>query len=419
LVTLVLLALNLRLYAPGSADYGPDRVGGDVVQQLTFLGQALRAGAGERMQGLFPEGSAFTHVLYGLAWVEVGLRSAPESALHGKALEEANWALERLDSGAARAPFSRDLDPPYGVFFSGWSNWLRGGLLLLQPEQSRPPAQVERFQVECQALAQAFDRSPTPFLPAHPGQAWPVDSVVAIASLRLHDSFFPARFDTTIQRWLEAVQVRLDPATGLLPHRVDPVTGQLLEGARGSSQSLVARFLIEVDPEWGRSQYSLFRRQFVSPFLGAPGVRECPQRVDGRGDIDSGPLVAGFSPSATVVIIAAAQVQGDREVADALIDASEAAGIPIRWGGAKRYLLGLLPIGDAFLVWAKTSRPWVATWSAAALPRVVEDWWRLPAHGVSLLILGALWLLPHHMHRRMERTASQRPKVPSAEKPSG
>jgi len=393
LSALALLTLNLQLYSPESADYGPDQLGEDVVPQLRFLGQALRRGAGERMQAVFPEGYLFTHVLYGLAWVEVGLRVPSESALHLQALEEANWALERLDTNADRAPFSRDLDPPHGLFYSGWSNWLRGGLLLLQPEQSRPLALVDRFQAETQALALAFDRSPTPFLPAYPGQAWPVDSVVAIATLRLHDSLFPERFSMTIQRWLEEAQARLDPLTGLLPHRADSRTGEVLEGARGSSQSLVARFLVEVDPEWGRSQYGLFRRQFVAPFLGAPGVREYPESIAGQGDIDSGPLLAGFSPSATVVLIGAAQVQGDREVADALIDASEAAGLPIRWAGGKRYLFGLLPVGDAFLVWAKTSRPWVATWSEATLPQVIEPGWRLPVHGLSLIVAAGLWPL--------------------------
>ena len=404
--TLALLTLNLQLYTPESADYGPGKLGEDVVPQLRFLGRALRRGAGERMQSLFPEGYFFTHVLYGLAWVEVGLRVPPESALHAEALEEADWALERLDTEAGRAPFSRDLDPPSGVFYSGWSNWLRGGLLLLAPEQSRPLALVDRFQAECAELALAFDRSPTPFLPAYPGQAWPVDSVVAIATLRLHDSLFPERFSMTIQRWLEEAQARLDPATGLLPHRADSRTGEVLEGARGSSQSLVARFLIEVDPEWGRSQYALFRRQFVAPFLGAPGVREHPGSVAGQGDIDSGPLVAGFSPSATVVMIAAAQVQGDREVADALIDASEAAGLPIRWAGAKRYLFGLLPIGDAFLVWAKTSRPWVATWSEATLPQVVQPGWRLPLHALSMIVVAGLWLLTRRVGRSRESAAT-------------
>jgi len=397
LVTLALLVTNLRLYSPGSETYTPEQLGGDVVPQLRYLGEALRNGAGERMQRLFPEGYFFTHVLYGLAWVEVGLRVPDDSPLYQQALKEANWALTRLDSRTAKAPFSIGLDPPYGVFYVGWSNWLRGGLLMLQPADSRPAAQVDRFQTESLALAQAFDQSPTPFLAAYPQMAWPVDSVVAVATLRLHDALFPPRFASTIERWLDAAQDRLDPMTGLLAHSVDPLTGETLEGARGSSQSLMARFLIEVEPTWGRSQYVLFRRQFVAPFLGPPSVREYPADRIGRGDVDSGPLVAGFSASATVAMIAAAQVQGDRELADALIDVGEAVGVPIRWGATKRYAFGLLPVGDAFLVWAKTSQPWIETWSAAALPRIVEGWWRLPLHGASLMIAVSAWLLTHRL----------------------
>ena|SRR5215218_3133485 len=56
------------------------------------------------------------------------------------------------------------------VFYRGWTNWLRGG------------------------LGAAFDASASPYLTAYPGQAWPVDSTVAMASLRLHDTLLPARF---------------------------------------------------------------------------------------------------------------------------------------------------------------------------------------------------------------------------------
>ena len=42
-----------------------------------------------------------------------------------------------------------------------------------------------------------------------------------------------------------------------------------------------------------------------------------------------------------------------------LIDhlASEAFGLPISWGGSKRYLFGAVPVGDAFLVWSKSALP--------------------------------------------------------------
>jgi hypothetical protein len=169
----------------------------------------------------------------------------------------------------------------------------------------------------------------------------------------------------------------------------------LLEGARGSSQSVITRFLIEVDEDWGREQYALYRQQFVAPFLGVPGVLEYPIGTHGWGDVDSGPLLAGFSASATVVQIGSAQIQGDLEVANALIPASEAVGLPLSLGDSKRYAFGLMPVGDAFLVWAKTSSRWVASpasLNTPTLPVIVSPWWRMPFHFVTLILLGLLWL---------------------------
>ena len=68
LLEAALLLLNLRFYLPNAADYGPDRIGARVVPKLTFIGAALRDGAGQRMQWLFPQGFVFSHALYGLAW---------------------------------------------------------------------------------------------------------------------------------------------------------------------------------------------------------------------------------------------------------------------------------------------------------------------------------------------------------------
>jgi hypothetical protein len=392
ILTLGLLLLNLRLYWPSAADYGPDQVGADVVPQLRFIGAALRDGSGEQMQGFFPEGFFFSHALYGLAWAELGMRLPATDALHAQALAEARWALDRLDTPAGQAPFSPSLDPPLGVFYAGWSNWLRGGVLMLQPPADRPAAEVLRFEADCTALAIAFDRSPTPFLTAYPGQAWPVDSTVAVAALRLHDTLLPPRFGPTIEHWLQAAHARLDPATGLLPHRADPQNGRPIEGARGSSQSIIARFLTEIDPAWGRDQYALFRQQFVATPLGVAGVREYPQGVAGQGDVDSGPLLLGVSFSASAVTLGAALAQGDTALADPLLHAGEFFGLPISWGGSKRYIFGVLPIGDTFLAWSKTARRWIAPSMALALPPVVRWWWRLPAHALSLLFAALIWL---------------------------
>lgn len=397
LFTLLLVLLNLRLYVPRGAAYGPEQVGPDVEAQLRFIRAALNDGADEQMQTLFPEGAFFTNVLYGLAWVEIGRRRPEGSAERAAALAEARWALARLDAPASRAPFAPELDPPFGVFYIGWSNWLRGGALLLEPKDRRDPTDLARFQDECATLAAAFDRSPTPFLPAYPGQAWPVDSVVGIATLRLHDQLLEPRYGSMITRWLEEARALIDPATGLLPHRVDPENGAVLQGTRGSSQSIIARFLVEIDPVWGREQYALFREQFVAAPFSLPGVREYPAGALGGSDVDSGPLVAGLSASATVVTLGAAQVHGDQALAGDLLNAIEFVGSTFSLGtavgldGSKRYVFGLLPVGDAFLAWSKTARLWLSQPVNGELPSVVPWWWRAPWHVLTLALLAVLW----------------------------
>lgn len=397
-VCLLLLMLNVGLYLPAADAYGTGAIPGTIVSQLNFVGQALRGGAGEDMQGLFPEGYFFTHVLYGLSWVQVGLRA--EGEMRAEAVREARWALEQLDS-TGRRTFSPDLVPPYGVFYVGWKNWLRGGVLLLDPSDGETQ---RRFEEDCDALAAAFESSSTPFLTAYPGMAWPVDSVVGIAALSLHDHLLTPRYETIISRWLALAQERLDPVTRLLPHRVDPITGEGFETARGSSQSIILRFLPEIDPLWASEQYAAFRSQFVG-FVGTvPGIREYLVGVAGEGDVDSGPLVNGLSASASVVTMGTAFLYGDRELGEAFFHIGESAGIPISWDDTKRYGFGLLPVGDAFLAWSQTALSLGARPTPNTFPTVVSSWWRVPLHLLSLGFVAVL-LLPEWKRYRRRKAA--------------
>jgi hypothetical protein len=383
----------VRLLLPATA--GPDGEPPGVRRQLTFLRAAIDAGAADDAQAMFPEGYFFLHVLYGLSHVELGMRAPAGERV--TALREARWALQRLDSPSGRAPFSPDLVPAYGVFHAGWRNWLQGGVLALQPVAARDPGEVRRFALDSAALGAAFDASASPYLPAYPGQAWPVDSTVAMASLRLHDMLLPAtdgagaRFAGTAQRWLRGVRDRLDPRTGLLPHRVDPDTGEPAEVARGSSQSVIQRFLGEVDPAFAAEQYLRFRDRYVVTPLGlGPAVREYPQGMDGPGDVDSGPLPLGVSLSATAVTLGAAQVHGDARLAEALARYGDVAGVPVDTPWTRRYAFGVLPVGDAFVAWSKTARPWVAGTPAQPEPSV-SDWWRIPLLSVLALLVAVPW----------------------------
>lgn len=373
----VAAVLTLLILVPQVRLYRDEQPRADVIAQLRFLRAELDAGLGEEMQGMFPEGHFFSHALYGLAWTDT---ARGDGAYRDEALREARWALERLESPSGQAAFDADLRPAYGVFYAGWSSRLRGAVV----ELAGPGApEAARFTADCAELAAAF-AADGPFLAAYPGQAWPVDSVVAVAALRLHDRLLGPRFEPVVADWLTAARARLDPETGLLPHLVTPV----VEGARGSSQSIIQRFLPEIDPGWADTQYREFRRQFVATPLGLPGVREYPHGKDGAGDVDSGPLILGVSASATVVAVGAARVHGDQTFAAALTGLGEGLGVPVTLGGSKRYAFGVLPIGDAFLAWsfaAPDADP------APDLPRAVSWWWRLPWHALALMIVVLLW----------------------------
>ncbi len=305
------------------------------------------------------------------------------------ATAEARWALDRIDSPDGTAPFDAALQPQYGIFYAGWTNWLRGGLIALGQSDA---ADRSQFTSDSVAIATAFRTAETPFLPAYPDQAWPVDSVVAIASLRLYDALVAPRFGQVARNWVTTVKTELDPATGLLPHQVMPQ----VSGARGSSQAMIQRFLVDIDPTFARSQYQLFKDKFVTGL----GVREYPKGSSGKGDVDSGPLVFGTSLSATAVAMGAARAHHD-PLADRLSRTGELVGLPFSGLKTKRYLFGAMPIGDAFLAWSTSARPLVA----ADQPKSGDSsgWWRLPwlaALWLPALILWAGLRLRHRGRRR-------------------
>lgn len=99
LVTLLAGLVNLRLYSPSPLERRSDDVAAEAVSRLEHLRDTLDGGAAEEAQGLFPEGYFFSYELYGLSWVNVGLRSP---AHQKRALSEARWALEHVDSDAGR-----------------------------------------------------------------------------------------------------------------------------------------------------------------------------------------------------------------------------------------------------------------------------------------------------------------------------
>jgi hypothetical protein len=375
----ILLLLNVRLHRPG----GPSTV----EAQLRYLEDELHDGAAEKMQRLFPEGFVFTWSLYGLASARQAGQLDPRDAHRAHLLAETRTALAAIRSETGRSTFEPEMEPPYGAFYASWSLYLLAEYVRAAGPANLPPSVLEEFMRECDRYAGALAAYESPFLESYPEQVWPADATPGIAALGIYDAVVAPRYAQTIRRWVTDARARQDARLGALTHTAEPGSGRPGGSVRGESLALMSRLLVDADPQFAREQYAVLREHFLDDVLGVPGVREYPHGVEGQGDIDTGPLIFDFSGPAVVVGAAAARVHGDLAVADALLGAVEVFGLPLQIGGRRFYAGGMLPVGDAFIAWARTSPaagPEHRTWEP------VSPWWSAPFHAVSAAIAGML-----------------------------
>lgn len=401
-LVLVLVLFALRL----ARDPLPDGVAPDAASQLTFLENAIDSGAAEDMQRLFPEGYFFTHALVGLTHVDRGLNAQPGSADRIAARDRALVALEALHLDAGRSPFFGVQSPPNGMFFQSWTAYLRAGAILLGPESAEEAGEIAILEGQLDAIRLAVDHAPTPFPESYLGAAWPCDSYPAMVAMRVYDDVSgEPRYGAWLDAWLDAIDATTDGRLGVPPHRINPGDGRVLDGPRATSLVLITRLMIDIDPVRGEFYYRQLRGQFLTTVMSLPGVREFPMGTDGAGDVDSGPLIAGVSLSASAVGAGAARVWGDDVTARSLLQAGEAIGMPVTLGRGKRYALGLMPVGDAFGVWSKTARPWLSERESQVYPARVWTGWRWPWWITTSVVV---FLLLFGLPKRRPRPAQTR-----------
>jgi len=383
LLIAAVLFFNVRLYSPSPLAERQDSEPLALVAQLAANRAALDAGSPSQMQHLFPEGYYFSYLFHGLTWVELAMR---DDLYTQRAVEECSWCLSHLESQEAREPFPPGLPPDHGMFYSAWKCSLRAGMVVLQGGDD--PVQLREFRRECDAIVMALGEAETPFLPSYGNPTWPCDAVPAVHAMSVHDRFFQEeRYQTVIAKWLEDSRDRLDPETDLLPHTAQLPDGREVSVARATSQVIMLRYLPDIDASFATDQYERFRERFFISFLGAPCVLEYPSGVTGFGDVDSGPLIFGRSLSATVLMMGVAQIYGDHSMADAIAQVGETVGLPWTLDGQKRYVGGVLPIGDIMVSYAHVARPWFAGNEHHPVAEYsVPVYWRWQLHALSLLV---------------------------------
>jgi hypothetical protein len=315
-----------------------------IIEQLKFLKNEIHHDAADKMQGLFPEGFIFYNVIYGLTWCELASKLNTQSKLYKEAKTEIDWAFSEVNSAKGREIFDENLPLHYGAFYNGWTTLLLGKKLSIQNERQKE--EIELFNLKCQQIADAFSKNDSPYLESYSNGTWQADNVICMASLALHDKLFTPKYDKIITEWLRKVKAQLDPKTGLIGHSGNE------KSPRGSSQSLINVFLPDIDSVFAKEVFKKYRNNFLENRLGMTLIREYPKGTEGKGDIDSGPVIWDIGGVASIVGIKAMAVNKDYSSAKTLRNNIEALTLPLTINNQKRYFLGLFSMADAFIAWS-------------------------------------------------------------------
>lgn len=200
------------------------------------------------------------------------------------------------------------------------------------------------------ALARRLASAPGDLIETYPGEIYPVDNASVVATLALHARALGRDRPAVVERWLSACRERfVDPATGLLVQAMDADGRSRRDRPRASGTALGAYFLSFVDAELSDELGRALERSVGDTVLGFGVVREYPPGHAGLGDIDSGPLVFGYSISATGFSLASCRRRGDRECFRQRYATFHLFGAPLDRAGRFSFVSGGA-LGDAIVL---------------------------------------------------------------------
>jgi hypothetical protein len=327
-------------------------------QRALLRGILRRIDDGEHvaMRRYFPEGGLFSLSFTGFA-LAAHAHASDSEVLRADARARILDLLARSDDEANVDPFaSWGKDPWRGVIFEGHRNLLRAAYVQLGGKDARVIAEYQR---ETADLARRFLAARSGNLESFPHQVWPVDNVVALESLRLHDAHF-GKSDATraIEHWRHAMRARIDKKTGMFVSEIDVAGSKVRDGPRGCALSWMFAFLPALDADLSRSMWRTYRGEWSVWIDGMVGFREWPPGVNGHVDADTGPIVLGIGGAASAFGVAAAHANGDPNYFQRMLLPLEILTAPsFTWRGEKELFGGHMLLADVLSVWGKTWQP--------------------------------------------------------------
>ena len=288
-----------------------------------------------------------------------------DSTFRPEAARYTQLAIARMLKGPIRQAFQSPNATPFtdsvtSVLYLGHLNLMLGCHRLLAPAS---PYRVLHDSLSA-TLHRRLATAPNHCLESYPGGVWVPDNTVALASLQLHSDLTGSPYRAFCQQWVAHARRHLtDPATGLLLSK--PATRhQEAEEPRGSHLGWSIFFLYRFAPAYAAEQYRRYQQQF-STNLGV--IRLYHERAGSyetsEGDVDSGPLILGYSIPANAFAFGNAVALRDWRNAQRLRRVirlgSREMETPAELQYGVRFIdLPVSPLAEALILHAETMTPW-------------------------------------------------------------
>jgi hypothetical protein len=251
-------------------------------------------------------------------------------------------------------------DSVTSVLYLGHLNLMLGCYRLLAPASPYHALHDSLSATLYRRLAAA----PNHCLESYPGGVWVPDNTVALASLQLHSDLTGSPHRAFCQQWAAYARQHLtDPTTGLLLSK--PSTRyHAAEEPRGSHLGWSINFLYRFAPALAAEQYQLYQQHFSTNFGVLRLYRERLGSYEtSEGDVDSGPLVLGYSIPANAFAFGNAVALRDWRNAQRLRRVvrfgSREIETPNEMHYGVRFVdLSVSPLAEALLLHAETMTPW-------------------------------------------------------------
>lgn len=251
--------------------------------------------------------------------------------------------------------------PEYSVLYLGHLNLMLGCYRLLSEDSTYN--QLNDYI--SRSLFTRYNSSKSMNLESYPNSIWISDNTVALASLEMHSTVTGSNYNSICDEWVLFMKEKYtDNSTGVLYSTINAQTGEPAEIPRGSMLGWDIIFISKFDKEYAIELYDNYLTHFSDNYVTfrlfkeRSGVSETSY-----GDIDSGPLLAGYSIPANVFVLACANVAGDYKTASQIESLLNLGTQKIDKNNEIHYEVSLLdmeisPMAEAIVLYAMTVEDW-------------------------------------------------------------